>query len=563
MHDNTSPSSKPTKKHRSTSPHEVPREHHANGSAGSNGYIVAAPFADGGQRTLSLNDDPMLIDPGTTLHVIDLFFTHVNNAIWFLFPQKAFVHWARTSKAKTQSEKMTLYAMLAVGSIFADDRVGQFGYQCSQVASLAVMQDPSSMSLASSQTWLMLGLYHASKGEEDIAWDYIGTAIRICTNPKHGFNTEGGCAESVDAPDVNGIDFFMTREQLAECKRRTFWACFVMDRSMEGTQYAINSKDVFVRLPCSDGMYERGQRSDAPFFNNTIVDSVSTILTPASAVSPMAWMIQLTAIYGDVMNFIKRAAHRSESTYCESYEAFYKETQEALHCWISMLPDHLTFETANVNKSLREGYARIFITMHSLYHFTLMRLNRCVRHRLMLDNVGRNIRCAHYHANAMLSIAKTLRSASGELGMGPSGHPNDLGCSSPFVARVITYAVDILSAGGFDSNIASMLESINSGIYILDQLARYWHTAHVQSRECHRRYLQIQNILTRPFKAKSGCWLGREWGVEMPLDRTLRPEHDCIYGITEAAGLPNAVYFDALKDASTPARGRVDSRQAN
>ncbi|WPH03874.1 Hypothetical protein R9X50_00675700 [Acrodontium crateriforme] len=562
MHDNSSPSSKAIKKHRSTSPHEAPREHLSFGSVSSNGYVIPPPFADPGQRTFSFADDPMLIDPGTTLHIIDLYFTHLNNAIWFLFPQKAFVHWLRTSKTKTHNEKLVLYAMLAVGTIFADERVGQLGHQFSQIASLAMMQDPSSMSLASSQAWLMLSMYHASKGEDDIAWDYIGTAIRICTNPKHGFNTEGGCADIPEGHDVNAIDFYMNRDQLAECKRRTFWACFVMDRSMEGTQYAINSKDVFVRLPCSDSMYERGQRSDAPFFNNNIVDSVSSILTPASSVSPMAWMIQLTNIYGDVMNFIKRAARRPESTYRERYEAFYKETHDALQCWSSLLPDHLTYGTANMNRSLREGYAKIFITMHSLYHFTLMRLNRCVRHRLMLDNVGRNIRCAHYHANAMLGIAKTLRSASGDLGMGPIGHPNDLGCSSPSIAPVITYAVDILSAGGFDSNIASMLESINSGIYILDQLARCWHSAHVQSRDCHRRYLQIQNILTRPYKAKSGCWLGREWGVEMPLDRTLRPEHDCIYGITETEGLPNAVYFDALKDAAAPARIRADSRQA-
>ena len=80
------------------------------------------------------------------------------------------------------------------------------------------------------------------------------------------------------------------------------------------------------------------------------------------------------------------------------------------------------------------------------------------------------------------------------------------------------------------------------------ELSRYWGTARTQLRRTEVRHLQIENMVKNPVRAKSGCWIGREWGMYEPMEKDFDADDDCIWGMSEKEGKPNEVYFDALRD---------------
>jgi len=310
-------------------------------------------------------------------------------------------------------------------------------------------------------------------------------------------------------------------------------------------------------LPCTDEAYERGLLSDAPYYNNGIIDPASTIITPSSPVCPMARLALIAAIWSDVLNFTNRAVHRPDSTYRQAYEAQYAETHNQLQGWSSRLPDYLRYSEANLDRSIQSGYVGAFIAMHVLYNLILIRMNRYVRHAQMPGLTSRNIRAAHYHAHALLTVMGAVRNARREVVDPGNGRRSEFVLAIPSAGYAIMSAIDVVGAGDLDSNIGTALEVMNGGLDCLRELAKFWTSARDQLRDCERRYYQIHNILSRPFKAKNGAWLGREWGTKDPLEREFGLEHDVIYASDGDGYSPH--YFDALRekvhDGRSPAGG--------
>ena len=552
-----SPPNVPSKKHRSASPNVA-------GDVVVSGLpefkTLASPvavqaFAENGHKALAWDEDPCAIDHDTTNHLLNLYFAHVNDATYNIYPRNAFMRWAMSTPDKCQLERMVLHAMLAVGSVFADDRYSGFGKQCAQIAMDAISAKLGSFNSAVIQSRLMMALYHTAKGHDELAWDYAGSAIRACNSGVLNLQVEYDPPkdEKVRAADVSmRREFGFTYEQWLECKRRTFWSCFLMDRYEYGRLCAISLHDIFLELPCSDQAYERGFKSEAPCFNNGIIDASKTILTPVSPISPMAWACLLAAIWGDVFTFSHRMKHRSSQTFLEAYENFYAETYNRLQGWSSRLPDYLQYTENNIARSMREGYAGVFVSIHALYHLLLMRLNRYVWHHCLdSERIKRNIRAAHHHAFTLLNDMNAIQATAHQLSS-PNGEQLDLTLSTPLVGHAVMAAVDIAGAGGLDSNIRGTLDAVGGGVDCLRTLSKRWDSAKSQLDYSQKRVYGIQNILARPFKARGGAWLGRQWGMKEPLETEFDREYDCIFA-GELDGY-SRIYFDALREDESHGR---------
>jgi len=508
-------------------------------------------------KALAWEEDPYAIDRETTTHLLGLYFAHVNDATYAMYPRNAFMQWAMSTPDKCQLERMVLHAMLAVGSLFADSHHSGFGKQCARIAMEAISAKMGTYKPPVIQARLMMALYHTAKGHDDLAWDYAGSAMRACNSGALNLQVEAAppaTAEERAALDGERREFGLTYEQWLECKRRTFWSCFLLDRYEYGRLCAISLHDIFLQLPCSDGAYERGLKSEAPCFNNGIIDASRTILTPVSQISPMAWACLLAAIWGDVFTFSHRMKHRSNQTFLEAYENFYAETYNRLQGWSSRLPDYLQYNETNVARSIREGYARVFVSVHALYHLVLMRLNRYVWHQCLdAERVKRNIRAAHHHAFTLLNDMNTIQSTARHLSS-PNDEQLSLIFSTPLLGHAIMAAVDIAGAGGLDSNIRGTLEAVGGGVECLRILSRCCNSAKNQLGLSQKRVYGIQNILARPFKANGGAWLGRQWGMMEPLETDFQRQYDCIFA--EQDGY-SRIYYDALQEDEN--HGRVPS----
>lgn len=502
---------------------------------------------------MSFEDDPFAIDPDLTIHLLELYFTHVNNATYCMFPRVTFMNWLTTSREKCQNERMVLYALLAMGSVFAGQEYVSIGKRCADLAMEGSTGKIGRFSLALVQVRLLLALYSFAKGNEGAAWDYCGLAIRAISALR--LNHEEGC-EIDRSRKTPIIEYGLTREQGTECRRRTFWAGFLMDRYngfCGGMLCTINPADIYLRLPCAEDAYESSMPSQAPFYNNGTIDHHSATLSASSPVSPMAWLAQLASIWGEVMSFIYRSTNHKRNDYRRAYEAMYGDTYAALQDWSAQLPGYLQYSEANLDRSIQEGYAGTFVSLHVLHHFILMKLNRCMRHALAPDLAPRNIRAAHQYAHHLLGMMRAVQTARRDTLHPSTGRPTRFEFSVPFPGYATLSAVDIIGAGGPESTLGPTLDGMASGLECLRELAQYWNSALEQSRSGERRLLQLKNVLSRPYKASSGCWLGRNWGIEGPLEQEFELEADCIYGCDDK------VYFNALEDGSVGGRGAASS----
>ncbi|KAF2208428.1 hypothetical protein CERZMDRAFT_5357, partial [Cercospora zeae-maydis SCOH1-5] len=536
LEDHHSPTGGPAKKLRSMSP-----RHSANGGAPAPPvpahHLTSPPVPRSPTTGRSCDADPYAVHPEATLHVLDRFFHDVNNATYCMFPRHHFLHWLQSCPQKSPDEKLLLYAMLAIGSIFADDAHAAWGEQCARVVAASLSHaTQGTLALPVVQSRLLLGLYHSAKGTHSAGGDYTGAAIDAAIYLR--YNTEQGCTEA-DTSGKPRNDFGLSHEQLAECKRRTLWSAFLMERYRAGRSTLINPQDIFLRLPCLDDNFERGLPSEAPYYDNGIIDPAKASLAPSSPISPMAWLCLVGAIWGDVSNFISRAMHRAPHAYQQEYERFHENISAALGDWSSRLPDQLRFSKANVDRSIKGAYAGPYISMHILHHLALVKLNRFVRHALVPQVITRNIRAAHHHAHELLQVMSTLRAAKWDVAE-QDGHIASFSFTTPIAGSAILTAIDVVGAGGLDTHLKATLELISCGLECLRELARYWDSAREQDKACEKRYYQIHNVLKHPFTARSGCWLGREWGVHTPLEQEISHEEDCIYGADDR------LYFDAL-----------------
>lgn len=195
------------------------------------------------QRPLSVmtsqwDSDPYEVEPEETLRYLNSFFDNVNSTVYCMFPRDHFMRWVRRCQKKSGSERMLLYAMIALGSVFiTDGQQSPFAQGCADMAFHAVAEKHGRFSLPLVQSRLLLSLYSFASGREGSAWDYCGSAFRAI-GALH-LNTENGCSE-VTQEYAPRAYFRMPTDQLVECARRTFWAAFLLDVRRKGCHASLD-----------------------------------------------------------------------------------------------------------------------------------------------------------------------------------------------------------------------------------------------------------------------------------------------------------------------------------
>ena len=122
---------------------------------------------------------------------------------------------------------MTLYALLAVGTIFSSrpEHESEGEFFCN-VAKYAAERCQGNFSLQLIHCRLLMTLYYFSVGEQQVSWDYGGMAIRAASGLK--LNLESEC-QHIQAHEE--FQYGLNRHSLAECRRRAFWSAYLTDVS--------------------------------------------------------------------------------------------------------------------------------------------------------------------------------------------------------------------------------------------------------------------------------------------------------------------------------------------
>jgi Fungal specific transcription factor domain len=422
--------------------------------------------------------DPLTSEEELVVELMNIYFNRLESATLYMLPKKPFMLWLTDRYTrKSFNDLMLIYSILAISTVFSsnpDHR--QRGKEFATISRHAC--DRRQFSLQLVQSRLLLALYYYANGNQPDCWDFCGGALRVATGMK--LNLE---IERTEESNANFFPYNLNRNGYAECRRRTFWSCYIMERFnsfSNGHISMIRPEDIFLRLPCDVKSFEEQIEVHNPYFDHSTPHIKSTY----SNIGPMAYLVNIISIWGDVMANIYRSSEDPFATDSTTYKAFYEVITSRLEAWHSSLPDCVSFSPENLVKASHFGTLGAFITIHSLYQSTQMKLNRHVSPDIPPpEQLEANVRRAHHHAEALMQIADSLTKRYITTGEGTALKVNDglIPFLSPFIGFAIVNAVDTLSAKGYLSRLPES-PLIQSAIRVLDDLAKYWQSARSQRK---------------------------------------------------------------------------------
>lgn len=176
--------------------------------------------------TADWNRDPYALDPDTTMHYIDSYFTNINDNLYHMLPRRCFLLWLQSRQSKTPDDKMLLYSMLAMGTVFSDrpDRLVAMK-RYSRTARYAVERSRSSLSLQLAQSRIIMSQWYYAIGALVQSWDSVGAAVRVVCGLRYNMESGGVMVED------EVCEYGLHPQALMECRRRTFWVAYLMDVS--------------------------------------------------------------------------------------------------------------------------------------------------------------------------------------------------------------------------------------------------------------------------------------------------------------------------------------------
>ncbi|TPX09635.1 uncharacterized protein E0L32_009108 [Thyridium curvatum] len=419
--------------------------------------------------------DPYVSDPQSVSTTVASFFVHMDSAALRFLPDRAFKSWLQTSAAahnrKSSEDTMLVYSILALGVALsagnaeagagsATTTAGEqssIAYEYAQVARYAM--DRAKLSIQLVQARLVLSLYYSSTSYTGAADDMLSGAISAASSLQLNVEFE----KSPDA-SMDSFPYGLNRHGYAECRRRTFWACFLLERlggAFPVRPSIINTEDIFLRLPCDTSSFEEQAEAATPPFEPNF-SAVQQRQGSGAPVGVMGYLVQIAAIWGDVMACAHRVANRA-GTYSDfDFIKFHHLIISRLEDWNSSLPARLVYSAA-AGAGLAAEDRGCFVAMHLAYHMTVIKLHRHVHARFLTSAASR----AQYSRAACTHAHKLLDLWCSNAGSNTTPAP-------PFAAAALLEAADVCSAEGAMADLPQLLDSLVPAQAGADAVAGVW-----------------------------------------------------------------------------------------
>lgn len=240
----------------------------------------------------------------------------------------------------------------------------------------------------------------------------------------------------------------------------------------------ISAQAAYLRLPCREEVYEAQEYTTVPYFQSFLNQVPESPDKDSASLSAMALQVEILSLWGDVSDHVFRLSLVPAEAYNQLFEEFHVKVAGRADGWVVRLPDHLTYSAVNMERSIRTKKADAFMSIHLLYHATLMALNRYARYQIIrAEIIERHIRTTRTHAVEILQISLALMRCAADYE--PSRIVLEPGTArgtilNPFLGYVIVSATDVLSAAGLMADLPESVNLIRGGLEAVRELARFW-----------------------------------------------------------------------------------------
>ncbi|CRG85806.1 hypothetical protein PISL3812_02817 [Talaromyces islandicus] len=342
--------------------------------------------------------------------------------------------------------------------------------------------------------FLLLGLHEFGTCHGGRSWSFGGQALRMAYALQlHREVDNDMLSQSGKLSELSFTD--------REIRRRTMWACFLMDRyNSSGSQRPPigNEKFIQIQLPVKESHFlmeipgpTEDLSGDVP---NPVPEGQGQLSDPKANMGVSGYIIRAIIIWGHIVDYLNLGGKKKDPYPLWDPNSGYMRLKEEIDNFASSLPKSLVFNSENLQDHAAEKVANQFIFLHIIIHQNILFLNQFAiplapggrppngMPRPFLSDAGRAAVEAAHHISSLIFQA--------------SGHS----LTVPFAGYCAYSASTVHIWGIFSKNAqleARSKENLRHTYRYLNQMKRYWGMFHYMVESAKDRYRQFADAAIR------------------------------------------------------------------
>jgi hypothetical protein len=344
--------------------------------------------------------------------------------------------------------------------------------------------------------FLLLGLHEFGTCHGGRSWSFGGQALRMAYALQlHRELDHDPLGQTGTASELSFTD--------REIRRRTMWACFLMDRyNSSGSQRPPigNEKFIRIQLPVRESHFlmeipgpAEDLDGDVP---NPVPDGHGQLSDPKDNMGVSAYIIRAIVVWGHIVDYLNLGGKKKDPFPLWAPESGYTRLKKRIDEFSASLPSCVVFNAENLQNHAAEKIANQFIFLHIIIHQNILFLNQFA---IPLAPGGRPPK----------DMPKSFLSDAGRAAVEAAHHISMLidqaagySLTVPFAGYSAYSASTVHIWGIFSKNAqleARSKENLRHTYRYLNKMKRYWGMFHYMVESAKDRYRQFADAaLTGP-----------------------------------------------------------------
>ncbi|KAL2123939.1 hypothetical protein VTJ04DRAFT_304 [Mycothermus thermophilus] len=328
---------------------------------------------------------------------------------------------------------------------------------------------------------LILGLHEFGTCHGGRSWALGGQAIRMAFALQLHKDLEHDPQRNPDKTQLSFID--------REIRRRTMWACFLMDRfNSSGTDRPTFIREETLKIPLP--IKEKNFQFDLPGPTETLSGQVLEPLPedqPNLARENMgvaAWMIKAIALWGRIISYLNQGGKELDPHPMWSPESEYTKLLKQTEDFLTELPESLVYTPENLKAHETDGMGNQFLFLHISIQQNILFMNRFA--------------VSSPSGHSLQDVPKSFVTKAGARAFAAANRISELlkDAESHFITAPFTGYCAFLSStvhifGIFSGNPAMEATSkrnLATNVRFLSKMKRYWGMFHWMSENLREQY---------------------------------------------------------------------------
>ncbi|KAL5337614.1 fungal-specific transcription factor domain-containing protein [Aspergillus crustosus] len=425
-------------------------------------------------------------------HLAEVFFDCVYGQSYLLLHKPSFM---RRLKARTVPPVLIL-AVCAVSARFSthpqinSEPPFLRGENWANPAATIALKRHDEPNITILTVFLLLGLHEFGTCHGGRSWSFGGQAMRMAYALQ--LHRELDYDPLITQGNGGSAQLSFTDREI---RRRTMWACFLMDRyNSSGSQRPPigNEKFIQIQLPIKEAHFQMeipGPTEDLEGnVLNPVPEDVGQLSNAKSNMGVLAYIIRAVVIWGRIVDYLNLGGKRRDNHPLWSPESGYSRLRKQIEDFSASLPSHLHFTYENLQVHAAERVANQFLFLHIIIHQNTLFLNQFAiplspggrpprdMPRTFLSNAGRAAVEAAHHISMLIN------------------HATPYPLTVPFAGYCAYSASTVHIWGIFSKNAqleARSKENLRYTYRYLNKMKKYWGMFHYMVESAKDRYRQF------------------------------------------------------------------------